>query len=112
MTLVLTSRERSKLKSKAHHLSPIVRVGVAGLTAAFVKEVDRALSDHELIKVRIDIEDRKARDAAADDICARTDSARVQTVGKTLVLWRPRPELPQAESSKPQARSQKPEVKI
>jgi RNA-binding protein len=106
MTLVLTSRERSKLKSKAHHLSPIVRVGVAGLTPAFVKEVDRALTDHELIKVRVDIEDREARDKAADDICARTDSARVQRVGKTLVLWRPRPDEDRA-SQKPEVRSQK-----
>lgn len=92
MPLVLTSRQRSALKSKAHHLSPIVRVGVAGLTPAFVKEVDRALTDHQLIKVRIDIEDRQARDEAADDICARTDAARVQRLGKTLVLWRPKPD--------------------
>jgi putative YhbY family RNA-binding protein len=90
MAPALTSRERSELKSRAHHLAPIVRVGVAGLTAAFVKEVDRALADHELIKVRIDIDDREARDQAADEICARTESARVQRVGKTLVLWRPR----------------------
>jgi putative YhbY family RNA-binding protein len=92
MTRVLTSRQRSSLKSKAHHLGPIVRLGVAGLSTAFVKEVERALSDHELIKVRIDIEDRQARDAAGDELCERTDAARVQRVGKTLVLWRPRPE--------------------
>jgi putative YhbY family RNA-binding protein len=92
MMPVLTSRQRSSLKSRAHHLAPIARVGVAGLSAAFVKEVDRALSDHELIKVRIDIEDRQARDEAGDELCARTDAARVQRVGKTLVLWRPRPD--------------------
>jgi RNA-binding protein len=92
MPVELTSRERSKLRSKAHHLQPIVRVGVAGVSDAFIKEVDRALSDHELIKVRLDIDDRDARDEMADGICARTDAARVQRLGKTLVLWRPKPE--------------------
>jgi RNA-binding protein len=92
MSLVLSSRERSRLKSKAHHLTPVVRVGVAGLSDAFVAEVDRALADHELIKVRIDIDDRAAREAAADEICQRTASAKVQRLGKILVVFRPKPD--------------------
>jgi putative YhbY family RNA-binding protein len=92
MPVDLTSRERATLRAKAHHLQPIVRVGVAGLSEAFVKEVDRALADHELIKVRLDIDDREARDEMADEICARTDAARVQRLGKILVLWRPKPD--------------------
>jgi len=94
MSLPLTSRERARLKAKAHHLKPIVRVGLAGLSDAFVAEVDRALGDHELVKVQIDRNDRAARQAAADELCARTASASVQRVGKILILWRPRPEEP------------------
>jgi putative YhbY family RNA-binding protein len=92
MSVVLSSRERSQLKSKAHHLAPVARVGVAGLSDAFIAEVDRALADHALIKVRIDIDDRAARDAAADEICQRTSSAKVQRLGKILVIWRPKPD--------------------
>lgn len=92
MSLTLSSRQRTQLKARAHHLKPIVRVGQAGLSDAFVAEVDRALADHELIKVRIDTDDREARDAAADEISTRTASAQVQRVGKTLVLWRPKPD--------------------
>jgi RNA-binding protein len=92
MSLTLTSRERTQLKARAHHLKPIVRVGQAGISDAFIAEVDRALADHELIKVRIDSDDRTARDAAGDEICARTSSASVQRVGKVLVLWRPKPD--------------------
>jgi RNA-binding protein len=92
MPPTLTSRERTQLKARAHHLKPIVRVGQAGLSEAFIAELERALTDHELIKVRIDSDDRQARDAAADEICARTEAALVQRVGKVLVLWRPKPD--------------------
>jgi RNA-binding protein YhbY len=57
-----------------------------------MKEVDRALADHQLIKVRLDIENREARDEAAHEVCARTDAALVQRLGKTLVIWRPKPD--------------------
>jgi RNA-binding protein len=92
MTPTLTPRERTQLKARAHHLKPIVRVGQAGLSEAFIAELERALTDHELIKVRIDSDDRQAREAAADEICVRTGSALVQRVGKVLVLWRPKPD--------------------
>ena len=92
MPLVLTPRERARLKARAHALEPVVHAGQAGLTAALVAEVDRALTAHELIKVKIGGEDRKARAALAEALCARTDAARVQQVGKVFVLWRPTPE--------------------
>jgi RNA-binding protein len=92
MSLAITSRQRSALKARAHHLTPVVRVGVARLSDAFIAEVNRALADHELIKVRIDIEDRDDRHRIADEIVARTESANVQRVGKILVIWRPKPE--------------------
>ena len=58
-----------------------------------VKEIDRALTAHELIKVKI-LADRDARAEIAEAICARTDAAEVQSVGKVVVLWRPRPDDP------------------
>ena len=98
MPLVLTPRERARLKARAHALESVVHAGQAGLTAALVAEVDRALTAHELIKVKIGGEDRKARLALADALCARTDAARVQQVGKVFVLWRPTPEDGPAQS--------------
>ncbi len=98
MPLVLTPRERARLKARAHALEPVVHAGQAGLTAALVAEVDRALTAHELIKVKIGGEDRKARAALADALCAQTNAARVQQVGKVFVLWRPTPEDGPAQS--------------
>ncbi len=88
----LTPRERASLKGRAHALEPIVHVGHAGLTDAVVAETDRALTAHELIKVKIGAADRHDRAELAEQLCARTDAAAVQSVGKVVVLWRPREE--------------------
>ena len=88
----LTPRERQGLKARAHALEPVVHVGQHGVTAQLAKELDRALTAHELIKVKVTAPDREGREALCDEIVAKTDAAEVQRVGKVLVLWRPRPE--------------------
>lgn len=88
----LTPRERSHLKARAHALEPRVQIGHGKLTDRVVEEINRALTAHELIKVKILDGDRKEREAIGDALCARTDAAAVQRVGKVIVLWRPNPE--------------------
>jgi RNA-binding protein len=80
------------LKARAHALEPILQVGRTGVQDSLVSELDRALTAHELIKVKINDPDRDAREALADTLSARTDSAIVQRVGKVVVLWRPKPD--------------------
>lgn len=92
MIVALTPRERAALKARAHALEPVVMVGQGGVSDAVVAEIDRALTAHELIKVKLGGADRAARAALADVICTRAGAADVQQVGKVLVLWRPRPE--------------------
>lgn len=92
MPQALTSRERAHLKARAHALEPVVQTGSSGLTDRLVAEVDRALTAHELIKVKIGAEDREQRVALGDEICARTGATAVHRVGKVLILWRPRPD--------------------
>jgi putative YhbY family RNA-binding protein len=86
----LTARERAHLKARAHALAPVVQVGSTGVTDRVVAEVDRALTAHELIKVKIAVDDRAARIAIGDEMCTRTGAAPVHRVGKVLILWRPR----------------------
>ena len=57
----LNSHRRSELRAQAHGLSPVVIIGDKGLTDEVVKEIDRSLAAHELIKVRAATDDRKAR---------------------------------------------------
>jgi RNA-binding protein len=91
MASPLTSKERAHLKARAHALEPFVQTGGAGITDAVVKEVDRALTAHELLKVRVGTDDRDERVALGDELCARTGATAVDRVGKILILWRPRP---------------------
>ena len=68
-----------------------MQIGHGGISASVIAEIDRALTAHELIKVKILGDDRDARKAIGDAICAQTDAAPVQRVGKVVVLWRPKP---------------------
>ena len=88
---LLTPAERKTLKARAHALSPIVIIGDAGLTPGVLAEIERSLSSHELIKVRVAGDDRNARLAMRDRIASELGAAPVQTIGKLLVLFRPAP---------------------
>jgi RNA-binding protein len=92
MPPVLTTRERAHLKARAHALEPVVQVGHAGITPEIIAEVDRSLTAHELIKVRIGASDRDVREALGSDLAIATDAAVVHRVGKVLILWRARKE--------------------
>jgi putative YhbY family RNA-binding protein len=87
----LTSAERQALKGRAHRLNPVVLIGGAGLTPTLVAEVDRALHAHELVKIRVMGAERAAREAMLTAVCAATDAAPVQHIGKVLVVYRKRP---------------------
>jgi RNA-binding protein len=93
MPTTLTNKERAHLKARAHALEPVVHIGHSGVTDALVAEVERALTAHELIKVKIGVDDRAARVAIGDEIATRTDATAVHRVGKVLILWRPRPDV-------------------
>ncbi|MBC3870090.1 YhbY family RNA-binding protein [Undibacterium oligocarboniphilum] len=88
--LKLTPAERSELRSEAHALKPIVLIGEAGLTPAVLKEIDAGLNAHGLMKVRVFGDDREARIAMYDAICAELKAAPVQHIGKLLVIYRPK----------------------
>lgn len=85
----LSRNARLTLRAEAHHLDPVVLLGANGLTEAVMKEIDRALKAHELIKVRVPTDDREEREAIFTKIAEELGCARVQMIGKLLVLWRP-----------------------
>ncbi len=87
----LTARERAHLKARAHGLAPVVIVGQGGVTPSVVAETDRALTAHELIKVRVDATDRGTRAALGDELAATAGAGVVHRIGKVVILWRPRP---------------------
>jgi putative YhbY family RNA-binding protein len=98
---------RRALRARAHHLHPVVSIGQHGLTPAVLREIDIALKAHELIKVRVFGDDRDAREALLAEICAATEAAPVQHLGKLLVIWRPDPDAEKKAAPAPRARPAK-----
>ena len=96
----LTPAERSALRAEAHGLNPVVMIGEAGLTESVVKEISASLDAHGLIKVRVFGDDREARVAMYEQICADLEAAPVQHIGKLLVLYRPKKDAVKERSGK------------
>lgn len=84
----LTIKQKQQLKAKAHALKPVVLLGQNGLTDAVQLEIEQALLDHELIKIRIPALDRDERKEAIEAICQARQAELVQTVGFIAVLYR------------------------
>ena len=84
----LTEKQRKYLRRLAHPLNPVVMLGNAGLTDNVVKETERALQDHELIKISARVGDRDERNAALESLAQRTASELVQRIGNVGVLYK------------------------
>ncbi len=89
--MTLTTKQKQELKAQAHSLKPVILIGNHGLTEAVLAETDRALDDHELIKVKIAGEDRDARQTIAEEISLKLHAQIVQIIGRTLVIYRINP---------------------
>lgn len=76
------------LRDKCHALNPVIMVGQKGLTPQLLKELDIALDQHELVKIKIAAEDRESTLGMMEEICAREGAERVQVIGKTLTVFR------------------------
>jgi len=87
----LTPKQRQEMKARAHGLKPVVLLGAAGLNPPTLREIDRALAAHELIKVRLPGDDRVERERICGEIATALEAVRVQQIGKLLVLFRPAP---------------------
>jgi RNA-binding protein len=92
--MALLSRQRSYLKSLAHPLNPTVRVGKAKVTPRVIAETNRTLDAHELVKVKMDLDEGAERRSLAAALAERTRSELVTVVGKIAVLFRPSAEHP------------------
>jgi RNA-binding protein len=86
--MALSEKQKKHLRRLAHPLSPVVMLGNAGLTDGVVGELDRALTDHELVKVSARVGERAARNEALASLASRTGAEIVQQVGNVGVFYR------------------------
>jgi RNA-binding protein len=84
----LTGSQRKYLRGLAHGLQPVVHVGKGGLTEALFEQVDQALDDHELIKVKfVDFKSQKRE--LSDQIGERLGCQRAGLIGHVAIFYRP-----------------------
>ena len=96
-SLMPSGELRRRLRGFAHALSPVVQVGKEGVTPAVVRQVNGALHDHELIKVKIGSECPASRFEVAEQLGAEPGVNVVQILGRVLALYKRHPEKPRYE---------------
>ena len=79
---------KRKLRAIGHNLKPVVTVAGNGLSDGVLAELNRALDDHELIKVKI-VADREERREIVDAIDEFESTEIVQTIGGVARVFRP-----------------------
>jgi RNA-binding protein len=85
--MTLSNKQIRHLRSLAHHLNPVVRVGQHGIRDSVLGEVEIALDAHELIKVKLAAE-KAERSAMIETITAASGAVLVQHIGQIAVLFR------------------------
>lgn len=93
----LSSSEKKTYRSIGHKLKPVVIIAQNGVSENVGNEIERALKEHELIKVKIQTADREAKAAMIEEICEKFSAECVQTIGYIALLFRaarkPNPKL-------------------
>ena len=85
----LSNAKKKQLRTIGHHLNPIVTIAEKGITEGVSAELERALTDHELIKIKININNPAARKTIAAELCSQHKATLVQSIGKVALLLRP-----------------------
>lgn len=80
-----------RLKGIGHELKPIVMIGNKGITPTIVEEIDRALTDHELIKVKLPAGTKQERDLIGEELASAANAALIHSIGRMALLLRQNP---------------------
>ena len=100
-SLMPSSPLRRKLRGAGHHLSAIVQVGKEGVTDAVLRQLQQALLDHELVKLKVGTESPEDRFEAAERLSAGAEAQLAQVLGRTLLLYRKHPQKHRYEPGEP-----------
>ncbi|MBU0921295.1 MAG: YhbY family RNA-binding protein [Pseudomonas sp.] len=87
----LTNEQKKQYKSIGHHLKPVLIVADNGLTEGVQAELERALNDHELIKIQFRLAEREDRRALMEELCKLGKCELVQAIGKMALVYRKNP---------------------
>ena len=92
--LNLTNQQKKYLRGLGHALNPLLLVGKDGISEGFLKQLDKVLLDHELVKVKILQNAPMSKEEAESQLLKKVQATLVQRIGKTFLLYAPHPEEP------------------
>jgi len=81
--------QQKRFRAIGHKLNPIVTIGGNGFSETVAAELERALEDHELIKVKIHADDREDRVETIEALVKLTKAELIQSVGNVALIYRP-----------------------
>ncbi len=91
----LTNNQKKFLRSKGHRLKPIVIVGQHGLSESVLVELKIIMERHELLKIKIRIDEKERKQKIIDKIIDTSNAHLVQVIGNIVVIYRGFDEEPQ-----------------
>lgn len=80
---------KKQFRTIGHKLNPIVTIAGNGLSPNVLAELNRALDDHELIKVKLAIAEREDRKELVAELEQLPNVELIQEIGKVVLLYRP-----------------------
>ncbi len=86
--MTLSNADKKHFRAIGHQLKPVITIAEKGLTENIQAELERALNDHELIKIKLVTADKTEKTALVDEICTLTRGSAVQSIGHVLLLYR------------------------
>lgn len=90
----LSEAQKKFLRGLGHQLKPVIMIGDAGLTESVMKELTSTLQHHELVKVRVRVGDRRARDDIIRELCRKGSADLVTRIGNVALIYRRNDEKP------------------
>ena len=85
----ISNQQKKHFRAIGHNLRPVITVSHKGLTDSIGNEIDRALNDHELIKIKINTRVRENRKEITSQICEQHNAECIQSIGYISLIYRP-----------------------
>jgi RNA-binding protein len=80
---------KKQFRTIGHKLNPIVTIAGNGVSEGVLIELNRALDDHELIKVKLALPERDDRKTVVEELSRLPGVEIIQEIGKVVLLYKP-----------------------
>lgn len=91
---MLTGRQKVFLRGMANSIDSLTQIGKGGVTEAFIKQADRLLDDHELVKITVLESCEMTAKEALTAVCEPLGAEPVQAIGRKIIIFRQNEEEP------------------